>query len=60
MHEHMTADELLDELPPAERAALEYEARVIATPSTLDFGGGKGGQFQIADARRSAFDDISD
>lgn len=60
MHEHMTSDELLDELPPAERAALEYEARVIATPSTLDFGGGKRVLPQVINARGLAFDDISD
>ena len=32
MLEHMTTDELLDDLPPAERAAIEYEAELIARP----------------------------
>lgn len=32
MLEHMTTDELLDDMPPAERAAIEYEAELIAQP----------------------------
>ncbi|WP_371322784.1 hypothetical protein VX159_10230 [Dechloromonas sp. ZY10] len=35
MLEHMTTDELLDDLPPAERAAIEYEAELIARPWLL-------------------------
>lgn len=40
MLEHMTLDELLDELPPAERAALEQEAQMIAHPPAVDFASG--------------------
>lgn len=32
MLEHMTTDELLDDMPSAERAAIEYEAELIAQP----------------------------
>lgn len=37
MLEHMTLDELLDDMPPAERAAMEQEAQMIAHPPAVEF-----------------------
>lgn len=60
MLEHMTLDELLDDMPPAERAAMEYEAYLIAHPPAVEFGAAGAVAVVRERARSLSANDISD
>lgn len=60
MLEHMTLDELLDDMPPAERAAMEQEAYMIAHPPAVEFGATEAAAASRENARSLSANDISD
>lgn len=60
MLEHMTLDELLDDMPPAERAAMEYEAYLIAHPPAVEFGATETHAASRENACSLSANDISD
>lgn len=60
MLEHMTLDELLDDMPPAERAAMAYEAYLIAHPPAVEFGSTEALAVAGEAPRSLSVNDISD